>query len=204
MQFAFKPALLAARVHVALDASGLSCSDAAGEEHWCLDWSDIAGAAVVCLAVKGYQMRRLDLLDDDGRRLRSLSCTSPTAVRPDEDTNAAAHIELMVAVLDRLAGRDPDMSVQFGEYGRYRHAIFAVGVVSLLGGLGLGLAAVMTGVATDKLAAAAVPVLLLSLLGATLVRNNAPWTPPITVSPALMAKTLRAMLKDPDEAAEIA
>lgn len=199
VRHAWKPALLKGRIEVDMTETGLICRDGSGAEQWRLDWGDVAAAVVVEHTVRGTSMRRLDLLGRDGVVLRRLSCTGPPGA-PVAGTEAGAYVLAMAAILDRLGERE--IAVTVGEYGRARVAIFAVGVVSVLGGFGIGVAALASGISGDRLAGAAVPILLLVVFGLFLVRANAPWRKRPELPAGLVAVALRDLVEgqEPDSA----
>lgn len=186
----FKPALLAGRLDYHVGPQGLVCRAADGAEKWRLDWRDVTAAAFVEHKAKGNRLRRLDLLAR-GRR-RSVSCTGGPG-NPTNDPDAVAHLDLSVVILDRLAGLDDGFQVTIGEYGRYRLAIFGIGLASILGAVGLTGLALATGVSPSRLGVGAVPVLLLLASGAALVASHAPWRGPPQAPAALFAQALRAV-----------
>lgn len=190
--FSYKPALLARRLTFTVTPSGLSCRTAAGGEKWRLDWAQVTAAAFVELKVRGNVFRRLDLLTGASGGRHSVSITCGRGAPPD-DPDTAAHLDLVAAILDQLAARADGFDVRMGEYGRHRLAIFGVGLAAIAGAAGLFALALATGVAGDKLAGGAVPLLLLGAFGGALVVAHAPWRKPAYVPARTLARALRIM-----------
>ncbi|WP_127562267.1 hypothetical protein [Nioella ostreopsis] len=90
---------------------------------------------------------------------------------------------LMKTVLTELASARPGMSVQVGAGKGLEWAMFVIGVVSALLGLGILGAALASGVSTARLMGAALPILLLGLVGYFLLVAYRPWrdVPPVPV-----------------------
>lgn len=195
--FSFKPAPMAARLDYETGPRGLVCRTADGAEKWRLDWRDVTAAAFVEHRARGHRLRRLDLLA--GGRRRSVGCTG-AAADPAADPDAVAHLDLSAAILDRLAALDDGFLVTIGEYGRYRLTIFALGLVSVLGAVGIAGLAMATGVSPDRLGAGAAPILLLLASGVALVASHSPWRSPPQAPAALIAPALRSVAH-PDGAA---
>ena len=172
--FSFKPALLVGRVHYTLGHENLICTDKHGAEKWRLGWGNITKAGFVEHKVKASRMRRLDLMTGNRADKQSISYTSGLG-DPAADPDGVAQLDLMAAILDRLAADDPAFQVSVGEYGRARVAIFAIGLATLAGAVGLMALVLATGVSQDRAAAASVPALMLVLLGAGLTYAYAPW-----------------------------
>ncbi len=118
------------------------------------------------------RMLRLDLIHDDGTLDVSLTIG---ALAPEETPDLAAWSGLVAALGHAFSAQDPGLEVEIGEGGLAGWGMFVVGLLSLLAGLGIGLGAAMSGLAGDRLAAAALPVLLLIGLGWALVYGNRPW-----------------------------
>lgn len=196
-RFAYKPALLARRLVFETDRSGVTCRTSDGAEKWRLDWDAVTAVSFVEFGARGMDMRRLDL-SADGRRL-SVSCTAP-AGEPAADPDAAEHLRLAATMLDRLAECHPGFEVAIGEYGRSRLAIFAIGLLSALGAAIIGVLAVATGVSGDRAAVAAVPLVTMLLFGIVLMRSCWPWRARPRLPSATLARTLRIMAGDAEDA----
>jgi hypothetical protein len=70
--------------------------------------------------------------------------------------------------------------------------MFAVGLFTLIGGLGLAIAVGVSGLSSDRIGAVAMPVLLLIGLGAFIVKANGPWRKPVQISVQGLTKILTA------------
>lgn len=190
--FSYKPALLIGAVTYDLGDIGIVCTDKSGTEKWRLDWNDITGAAFVEHTVKGSRMRRLDLLCGADAPTRSISYTGPKG-DPTRDPDSVAHLQLLVAILNQLGAGTPDFQVSVGEYGKSRVALFVIGIATLVGGLGIAGLWISTGVSGNKIADAAIPVVLLALMGVMLVWSNAPWRAVPRLSAVAFATALSAL-----------
>ncbi|MFV1876333.1 hypothetical protein [Nioella sp.] len=95
--------------------------------------------------------------------------------------------ELMKTVLTELASARPGMSVQVGAGKGMEWTMFVIGVVSVLLGLGILGAALASGISTARLMGAALPILLLGLVGYFLMVAYKPWrdVPPVPVEQLL-------------------
>ncbi|WP_323771044.1 hypothetical protein [Antarctobacter sp.] len=155
--------------------------------HGTCDLSGIETAGFVDTTVQLMRMRRLDLKGPSG--VCRISINTRRGLPPD-DPNRAAHSALCRRVADRLSARAPDLTVTLGESGAMRALWFGIGVLSLVMGLGIGGAALATGVSSDRLVGMIAPVAVLALFGGVLMHRHAPWRkqPDIPVSelPALL------------------
>ena len=181
LTFTYKPALLRRAVTYRLDGTQLTGPKGA------LDLSAVTQAALITHDLRGNLSTRLDLLI--GGKRHSMSITIHRTTRKN-DPDRLAHAALVLAVVGELARHNPETPVLLAEYGRARHMMFGVGVFSLLGGLGLMGAILVTGVSTDKALGAAFPCALLGLFGLALIYSNAPWRAAPSVSASQMAQAL--------------
>ncbi|WP_089276907.1 hypothetical protein [Antarctobacter heliothermus] len=162
------------------------------------DLTGIETANFVDTTVQLIRMRRLDLRGASG--LCRISVNTRLGLPPD-DPNRAAHRALCRRVSEHLSSRAPDLPVKIGEAGAIRALWFGIGVLSLVMGLGIGIAALATGVSSDRLLGMIVPVTLLALFGAVLMHRHALWrTPleiPVSALPAIV--DLLDLPKAPDQ-----
>lgn len=173
--FTFKPALLRAPRSYAVDEKGLTCTARDGKTLFALDWADMTGAALVDQVVGRNHIRRFELMRKGGGKA-VIAQTGPRRAVPG-DPDVAAYLDLVTTVLTRMAERDESLTVQVGSHGAARMSMFAVGVLSLLGGAGLGIAMLATGVSLDRMEVAAMPLLFMLALGGFTVYGNWPWRP---------------------------
>jgi hypothetical protein len=152
-----------------------------------LELSQVRQARLVDKVIYGSRMRRLDLKTASGTTRIALSISRFAG---HQESNLTAHLGLMRAVARRLAVIRPDLSVEIGESGGARLIMFGIGLVTLLSAVGMIVAMLMTGLSTDRMAAAAVPMLMLLALGALLVKANHPWR----TLPSVPVATLDAVL----------
>jgi len=190
--FSYKPALLAGRRDFEVTEAELICRDDRGGELWRLDLNKVGSAAFVEHKVRDARLRRLDLVA--GTVHRSIGFNGGGG-DPAADPNAAAHLELCAAVLDRLSERDGGLQVSVGEYGRARIAIFAIGLLSSGGAIGLLIAALASGISGARLGTAAVPLGLMVVFGGALILANAPWRGVPKVPARAFAAALRGIAR---------
>ncbi|SMX43236.1 hypothetical protein [Maliponia aquimaris] len=183
-RWSFRPAALRARAEWRLDGDVLTGPQGRG------DLGQVERAVFVETILRGTRMRRLDLVGPEGLTRIALNCS---ALLPPDDPDRAAHRALCLAVARRLAERTPDLPVALAETGAVRALWFGIGVMSMLAGPGIGIAALASGVSTDRLPAMAFPVLLLGALGAVLMWSNQPWKTAPTVPVSVLPKLIEAM-----------
>lgn len=152
-----------------------------------LDLTQVTGARLVDNRIRRSLMRRLELTHPKGTFTIAINIARNT---PADDPDLASHRALIRAVATQLAAQDPHMPVAIGEGPRARLAMFIVGVLALLIGLGIGIAASITGISGDRMAAAAAPMLALIALGVITVQSNRPWGD----DPQIPAATLPLMI----------
>ncbi|MDF0599978.1 hypothetical protein P1J78_04470 [Psychromarinibacter sp. C21-152] len=175
---AFRPAPLRAPRRYVLSGGQLTAEDG-----WSLPLAEVTDSAFVTHRARGNRMVRLDLRT--GTETRRLALTVPEAGWPD-GPEAATFRRLVLAVLRAR----PDLPVVTGEYGWGRLAFFGIGAVSLLGGPTLFGLALATGLSGDRLAGAAMPALLLTLIGALVGWSYRPWQRLPRVSAGALADAL--------------
>lgn len=132
-------------------------------------------------------MRRLDI-DLPSKTTRIALNTSAGTTPSDPDR--AAHFALIRSVAATLAEQKPDLPVAIGEGSAARKAMFVVGLLAIIFGLGIPIAALMTGVSADRMVEASVPILALGGFGVWIAWANAPWR----ARPTLPAVALPAMI----------
>ncbi|WP_417206890.1 hypothetical protein [Antarctobacter sp.] len=150
--------------------------------------TEIEAAVFVDMSVQFMRLRRLDLIGPSGPFRIAINARRGL---PPDDPDRAAHRALCQAVATRLAERAPDLPVRIGESGGLRRVWFGIGLLSLLTGLGIGAAALATGVRSDRLVGMAVPLAALAVFGGMLLHRYAPWRKqaeiPVSALPALLA-----------------
>lgn len=170
--YAFKPALLRGTRTYALDGVVLTLHDDSR-----VDLAAITGAGFVNHSLSRNRIMRLDLWA--GTEKHSIGYnTAEAAWRSDPD--ARAFLRLVRDVLRTVAEARPDLEVTLGETGKGRFAMFLVGVVSAVFGVALFVAALATGISSDRIAAGAIPMLLLLAFGGMIIRAYWPWRAPPT------------------------
>jgi hypothetical protein len=185
--YAFKPALLRGKRTYALDAAVLTLHDDTSVE-----LAAITGAGFVNQSLSRNRIMRLDLWV--GSVKHSIGYNSAEAAWRT-DPNAHAFLRLVRDVLLALAEARPDLLVTLGETGRARFAMFLVGVVSAVFGVALFVAALATGISTDRIAAGAIPMLLMLALGAMIMRAYWPWRAPPTGTAGAVANVVDQVIE---------
>ncbi|MEP2530841.1 hypothetical protein [Shimia sp.] len=184
--FRFQPTPFSSEWAFRLEAAQLTCHKGDARQ-WSVRLSDIKRTAFVSYKSRGRMLWRLDLITAD--QTLHISTNLPTKDAYLDDNFTAFHglATALATVLDAL---NPNMQVGVGEHGAARKAMFGIGIVSALGGAGLFVAALFTGVSSTKMAGAAVPLLGLTVLGGMLIRSNHPWKAPTTVALTLLPQVL--------------
>ncbi|WP_204115367.1 hypothetical protein [Shimia biformata] len=188
-RFGIKPALLRTRRYFDLTEDGLACRSRDGTLDWQVAWPDLTRVVFVDHHVERQLMWRLDLICGDTVRRIAINIPEQGA---KSDPDLAEFVDLIAGISEALAAARPEMRVSLGEYGRAKWGMLAVGVLSAVTGLGVLIAALVGGVSTDRMAAAAVPMLLLMALGALVIRAHHPWQSAPEVPAASFAPILRA------------
>lgn len=179
--FRFKPALLKAEREFELDGPLLRADDQT------LDLRYVTAVAYAETTVQ-YTTNRyleLDIAGHTHRIGQNLDASAgPEARQPFS--------HLVVAILRALDELHPDLRVTYGMRGGARIGMFIVGVLCLIAGLVLPIAAVASGVSGDRMAAAALPSILLFLLGVAFAWSNRPWKKPPRVKLSKLIDALDA------------
>jgi hypothetical protein len=170
--FSWKPAVLRTAITWRLSGTPLTGTTLTG--HNCtVDLADVTSAGWVDYVAKGFRMTRLDLYSGRDRRA-SISITSSVSTMA-EDPDLIAFGNCVAAICHDLAQRNPDLPVTIGERGWASVAIFAVGAVSVLGGIGLLIVSLAGLGGARGLESTAVPILTLILFGVLIASTNLPW-----------------------------
>jgi len=138
------------------------------------DLSRVKDAVFVTHAFGDSRMERLDLTWPDTHR--AIGCNAGRKGFSDS-AEGREHRAAVGAVLRALAAARPDAQVTLGAARGTRWALFCIGIVSLLAGVGIGAGALASGVSGGRLAGVAMPVVLLTVLGVALVAGNWPSGP---------------------------
>lgn len=185
-EFSFRPNLLRSDWVFRLENDELTCFKDAAQE-WRAALSKVTRAAFVSYKTHGRMIWRLDLITAE--KAFHINCNLP-ASGAHETEDFSAFQALAAALSERLQDLHPDMQIGFGEHGRARKVMFGIGIVSAVGGGGMFLAAMATGVSSSRLTEAAVPMLGMVILGGLLVRSNNPWKAPPNVPLSLFPQLL--------------
>ena len=166
--FVIKPALLRGPVTYRIDPAGVS-AEKDGKTLWQLLFSEVEGLRIVEHVIRGHRMARIDLTGAGGR-VEAISQTLDARVSA-EDPERARWTALTACLLEGVARVRPDTPVRFGDTPRNRGIMFAIGAVSLLGAMGMGLAAIGNG----RLEEAGLPLAVMALFGAWIAWQFHPW-----------------------------
>lgn len=182
----YKPALLAGSQTVEIGETHLTCSDDEGREKWRLAWPDISRAAFVEHTIRGSRLSRIDLITAKDAQKVSLSRTT-YAARSMSDPDYVSFLSAVGAIATRLGEVAPDLPVTIGEYGRSRLAMFIVGALCLIGGVGIGIAALADGRGDRLMGEAMTPLALMILVGIFYSWKHAPWRASESLSAKIFA-----------------
>lgn len=171
-RLSYRPGLI--RAPVSLEIGEIGMRHAGGAFH---HWTDLSGVQYASWRSGRVRGVKLVLTFHSGQEVIAAGFAPCDPTIP----------ELMKTVLTVLASARPGMSVQVGAGKGLEWAMFVIGVVSA--GLALGLlgAALASGVSTERLMGAALPILLLGLVGYFLMVAYRPWrdVPPVPVEQLL-------------------
>lgn len=159
--FTFKPALLARHVTYRIAPTHVARLDRDGGDLWRVDYADLTELGYAMQRIAATRTERLDLYTPGGTR----SLTFNASYRRASDPQLEGFRRALSALADALNAARPDLQVRIGTQGRQRIAMFAVAVVMLLCGLGLGTVILASGVAPDRLAEVAAPLIALIVIG---------------------------------------
>lgn len=151
---------------------------------WQLDLSAVSSVSYAQTSVNGVTSRYLEL-EAEGQIRRLSQTGDPSGPGKDFTT-------LVTAVLRALNTARPDIQIGWGIRGHARVVLFFLGLLCLLVGIGLPVAAIASGVSSDRFAAAALPSLLLLALGVVFSWANRPWAPLPTVPLSRLIAALEA------------
>lgn len=167
-RLSYRPGLLRAPVSLEIGETGIR--HAGGTLH---HWADLTGLHYASWRSGRVQGVKLVLTFHSGQEVVAAGFAPDDRAIPD----------LIKTVLTGLASARPGMSVQVGAGKGVAWAMFAIGVVSALLGLGILGAALASGVSAGRLMGAALPILLLGLVGYFLIVAYRPWreAPPVPV-----------------------
>lgn len=181
-EFRFRPAPVRSERVFRLEAETLTCLKDSRAE-WSLPLASVTDAAFVSYKSHGRMIWRLDLMSGDQ--------THPiNANLPSRDAYLTEDFTAFHGLVNALGETLPDQQILFGEHGRARKAIFAVGLLSALAGAGLFTAALLSGISSSRLTEAAVPLLGLTLFGGLLIRAYNPWKRPPRIAVTLLPSIL--------------
>lgn len=162
--------------------------DCKGKNGWSLQLDKLQTANFVQHRIGDQVMWRLDL--EDGGTSQSIATSFPYSTRTQSE-DCASFIELCQILSGNISKSNPDFQIGYGEHGKARLVLFGIGVVSALFGIGLLLAALLSGVSGERLLGGGVAIGLLVIFGLVLARGYSPWRKPIPVDVARFPKVLR-------------
>jgi hypothetical protein len=167
-RLSYRPGLIRAPVSLEIGETGMR--HAGGAFH---NWTDLTGVHFASWRSGRVQGAKLLLTFHSGQEVIAAGFAPGDRAIP----------ELIKTVLTAVAAARPGMSVQVSAGMGVAWAMFAIGVVSALLGLGILGAALASGVSAGRLMGAALPILLLGLVGYFLIVAYRPWreAPPVPV-----------------------
>ncbi|QIE46029.1 hypothetical protein G5B38_11115 [Pseudohalocynthiibacter aestuariivivens] len=193
-RISLKPALLARRVSYEIAPTYVAQYAKDGTENWRTDFGDLTSLNFVLHTIGGNRMRRLDLVTNEGRKSIALNLGIRVG-RDDPDRVAIRQVHSAVA--DAVYAARPDIQVALGEQGAARIAMFVVGVMTLLFGIGMCIAMFVTNVSMDRAVGVAVPIGLMVVLGGFFAHKYAPWREAVTLSIQAFAVMMAADAASP-------
>lgn len=155
---------------------------------------DLRQTQSICLVdqtIRTTHLRRLDLKGPWGTV--RLALTLPRSARKHRVPEAQSHLALLREVAKALSQHSPQDSFTFGEGPGIRWVYFLTGLTALAFGLGIAGLAIFTGLSGDRMAAAALPMILLLALGLSTMSGNIPWHPPLSLPLTLLDQTLLSL-----------
>ncbi len=150
-----------------------------------LDLSTVTEALFVNRVIRRTRTMRLEL--NGTCRISYAAPENAWATDPD------AH-SFLTLCRDILHALPPEARITLGERRGARLVMFGIGVAGILLGAGVFAVALATGASSDRLVAAAVPMLVLVGLGAVIARTYAPARKPRTATPKALAAVLDGIL----------
>ncbi len=188
-EFEIKPALLAGRRTFEIGDGTVLCRSKDGAVDWKVDLAQVEHAAFVEHNIRGALMWRFDLVAGGERRSISLTMSAGAA---GLDPDRPVFLDLVEALCTALEAAQPGFQAGIGEYGKYRMMWFGLGVLSVLFGGGILVAALISGISADRLVAAGIWLGFLILLGLVLIRGYHPWQKPPLVPVTTLGQIVRA------------
>lgn len=185
----FKPALLAAPVTYEVTATYVAQYDLHGTLNWRVDYADITALNHVAQSIDKKLFKRLDL--HVGDRVHRIAINASFRTRRD-DPQRSAFRRVISDVAGAISDARPDLQVLIGERGRAGTAMFGIGIACLVFAVGIGIAAVATGVSTDRFAEASVPLGIMAVFGGLVAWNYRPWRPHLHLPIATFAAAMKA------------
>lgn len=171
----YRPALFASPQRVVVERGAVELQALDGATRARLELADVAEARFVRARARRFVLTRLDLEDGRGGRVR-IALNSP-AFTPESDPATQGFREAVRAVASALAEARPELEIEVGESARVQLVWFCLGLVTLAFALGVPVLALATDVPARKLAAGAVPLVFMALIGAVITYTTRPWVP---------------------------
>ncbi|HHL20781.1 MAG TPA: hypothetical protein ENJ52_04560 [Aliiroseovarius sp.] len=163
---------------------------------WSLPLAGVEAVTFVTFTAARLRQMRLDLFH--GGRRHSLGLGLAQNTDPAGSDDYRQFLTLAAATLTALEDARPGLSVQLGEVGRARLVMFALGLVAALGGIGLFVLALATGVTGARLAKGGGAMAALALLGLGIAWGAHPWRKQPRLAPRELSARFRRWLTDLD------
>ncbi len=178
--FRYRSAPLASHVQYRVTQDALIKQDESGATIDKVSLKDLATAYYSSRQFKQIRMEYLELVSSDGKQHR-ISLNSPD-LEEHINSDRESYLRLLLTLLSAIQNAQVSLQVYIGENSRWRFAWFLLGLSTLLTGIGITAAAVLSNVAIDRLIVVTPVMLLLSFIGYLITISNLPWKNPPAVT----------------------
>ena len=152
---------------------------------WAVPLAEVEAVGFVAHTGGGLRRMRLDLVRQ-GRR-HGVEMAMSADADPGASADYRAFLLLAGAALRQIATVRPGLEVTLGEGGRARLVMFAIGLISAIGALGLFGLALATGISSDRLMKAGGGLAVLLLLGLAIAWGARPGQARPRLAPGVLA-----------------
>lgn len=168
-----RPAALRGPASYVITQEGISSTE---DTPWTLPYENLQMVTFIQHRIGDQLFWRLDLQDEE--TLGRIATSFPFSDRENNE-DCTAFIDLTNDFCTALNAARPDLQVGYGEHGKSRLVLFGIGIASTLFGLGILIAAILSGVSGERLIGGGIAIALLVVLGVVLTRAYNPWRKPI-------------------------
>ena len=163
---------------------------------WSLPLAEVEAVTFVTFTAARLRQMRLDLFH--GGRRRSVGLALAQGTDPAHSEDYRQFLTFAAATLTALEDARPGLPVQLGEVGRARLVMFALGLVAALGGVGLFVLALASGVSGARLAKGGGAMAALAMLGLIIAWGAHPWRKLPQIASRELSARFRRWLADLD------